>query len=183
MTFRDRSRPLSNFDSISCITRLFRCSASECWINIIQVKNRNEDEKDKERFGHLHNSRNQYDVLPNVDDYIRPRGSTLLSLSTIKAYSPNTALNPYLHVRFKNTATFFSVLDAHMMYKSIAKDCKIICMALFFQIMKYRLLYFSFYCKNGLILLITFIQMGENTCRWSHLIDLLKSFPNVTNFL
>ena len=44
----------------------------------------------------------------------------------------STALNPYLHVRFKNTATFFSVLDAHMMYKSIAKDCKIICMALFF---------------------------------------------------
>ena len=43
-----------------------------------------------------------------------------------------TALNPYLHVRFKNTATFFSVLDAHMMHKSIAKDCKIICMALFF---------------------------------------------------
>ena len=53
----------------------------------------------------------------------------------------------------------------------------------FFTIMKYRLLYFSYYCKNGLVLLITFIQMEENTCGWSHLIDLLKSFPNVTNFL
>ena len=42
-----------------------------------------------------------------------------------------TALNPYLHVRFKISATFFSVLHAHMMYKSIAEDCKKICMALF----------------------------------------------------
>ena len=43
----------------------------------------------------------------------------------------DTALNPYLHVRFERTATFSTVLHAHLMYKSIAKDCKKICMALF----------------------------------------------------
>ena len=43
----------------------------------------------------------------------------------------HTALNPYLHVRFEITATFSTVLHAHLMYKSIAKDCKKICMALF----------------------------------------------------
>ena len=42
-----------------------------------------------------------------------------------------TALNPYLHVHFEITATFSTVLHAHLMYKSIAKDCKKICMALF----------------------------------------------------
>ena len=42
-----------------------------------------------------------------------------------------TALKPYLHVRFEITATFSTVLHAHLMYKSIAKDCKKICMALF----------------------------------------------------
>ena len=45
-----------------------------------------------------------------------------------------TTLNLYLHVRFENTATFFSVLYAHMMYRSIANDCKKSCMANFFKI-------------------------------------------------
>ena len=49
-------------------------------------------------------------------------------------FAHHTALNPYLHVRFERTATFSTVLHAHLMYKSIAKDCKKICMALFWWI-------------------------------------------------
>ena len=59
------------------------------------------------------------------------RGSTVFHLSSGIKKSPCTALNPYLHVRFEITVTFSTVLHAHLMYKSIAKDCKKICMAHF----------------------------------------------------
>ena len=64
-----------------------------------------------------------------------------------------TALNPYLHVCFKNTAAFFSVFDAHMMYKSITKDCKIICTALFFQI--------SFFYHHEVQVVVFFLLLQE----------------------
>ena len=53
----------------------------------------------------------------------------------------------------------------------------------FFTMMKYRLLYFFQYCMNAFVLLIISTEIGENPYGWSHLIDLSKSFPNVTDFL
>ena len=53
----------------------------------------------------------------------------------------------------------------------------------FFTMRKYRLFCLVQNCTNAPVLPISFYRIDETTCRWAHLIDLLKSFPTVTNFL